>query len=486
MSIAQRPYLFAGMAFYWIWINMGYQTPIVFRPVELVSGLTMPSQIGPLCMSFIAYVAISVWFRERRTVFQHNGYVWLVGVLMAVASAILVVWLDCTMAPTGKPGVIALSAESVGQLSLILYLVGSLFFGASAACMCIEMQRIYGSLGSEHVLFHGSVAMLGSVLLLYALSFTPEIVQQSVFVLAPLPVAFFLLRGRKGFTKVELFSRGLDAELNIPYKLLITALLHGLSFGILLGYPTLQSGGTVLLTCSIVSYALAALLMLFTAISVKLNFNSLMYQIGFPIAAAGMYLSILFGGDGYAGISVQLVGFCFLHLIMWGACAFLIKNFDLPSTWVIGTSTGAFMAGQLAGALVSGSISQLPDSWWWFDKVSLTTLVIVLCASLYMMSSRNMRTGWGLSKPDTYQPGTEEDTAFATRTLVSDFELTKREADMLAGLVRGKNRKAMSEELCVSTETAKSHIQNIYKKIGVHSQQELIRYVEDLREQSRR
>ena len=97
-----------------------------------------------------------------------------------------------------------------------------------------------------------------------------------------------------------------------------------------------------------------------------------------------------------------------------------------------------------------------------------------------------MRTGWGLSKPDTYPPGTEEDTAFAIRTLVSDFELTKREADMLAGLVRGKNRKAMSEELCVSTETAKSHIQNIYKKIGVHSQQELIRYVEDLREQSRR
>jgi DNA-binding CsgD family transcriptional regulator len=248
----------------------------------------------------------------------------------------------------------------------------------------------------------------------------------------------------------------------------------------------LRNGGTVLLTCSIVSYAIASLLMLFTAISVKLNFNSLIYQIGFPIVALGMYLSILLGDYGHIGISVQLTGFCFLHLIMWGACAFLIKNFELPSTWVIGVSTAAFMAGQLIGALVSSSISHLADSAWCFSATTLTVLVILLCASLYMMSSRNMRTGWGLAKPDTSQVDTEQDISFAIRTIVSDFELTKREADMMAGLARGKNRKTLSEELCVSPETVKSHIQSIYKKMGIHSQQELIRYVEELREQPRR
>ena len=58
-------------------------------------------------------------------------------------------------------------------------------------------------------------------------------------------------------------------------------------------------------------------------------------------------------------------------------------------------------------------------------------------------------------------------------SLVLEFNLSKREQDVLGLLVRGKQRKAMSQALFVSEETIKSHAHSIYCKLGLHSQKEV-------------
>jgi DNA-binding NarL/FixJ family response regulator len=50
--------------------------------------------------------------------------------------------------------------------------------------------------------------------------------------------------------------------------------------------------------------------------------------------------------------------------------------------------------------------------------------------------------------------------------------LTERERDVLARLVEGKSTKAIAAELCVSHNTARTHIQNVLTKLGVHSRLE--------------
>ena len=60
------------------------------------------------------------------------------------------------------------------------------------------------------------------------------------------------------------------------------------------------------------------------------------------------------------------------------------------------------------------------------------------------------------------------------------FKLSPRESEVLTFLVRGRNAKHISEKLFISESTAKTHISNIYRKIGVHSQQELLDALEDL------
>ncbi len=54
------------------------------------------------------------------------------------------------------------------------------------------------------------------------------------------------------------------------------------------------------------------------------------------------------------------------------------------------------------------------------------------------------------------------------------FSLTEREKDVLALLLKGKSNKEISNLTFVSTETIKTHLQNIYRKLGVKSRLEAV------------
>ncbi len=54
------------------------------------------------------------------------------------------------------------------------------------------------------------------------------------------------------------------------------------------------------------------------------------------------------------------------------------------------------------------------------------------------------------------------------------FSLTEREKDVLALLLQGKSNKEISNLTFVSTETVKTHLQNIYRKLGVKSRLEAV------------
>lgn len=52
--------------------------------------------------------------------------------------------------------------------------------------------------------------------------------------------------------------------------------------------------------------------------------------------------------------------------------------------------------------------------------------------------------------------------------------LTKREKEVLSGLVEGNSYKAIANQLHISIETVRFHFRNVYKKLHVHSQSEAV------------
>ena len=60
-----------------------------------------------------------------------------------------------------------------------------------------------------------------------------------------------------------------------------------------------------------------------------------------------------------------------------------------------------------------------------------------------------------------------------------EYGLTDRQREILVFLAKGRNAAHISRELTISPYTVKTHIYNVFQKVGVHSQQELIDIVED-------
>lgn len=63
--------------------------------------------------------------------------------------------------------------------------------------------------------------------------------------------------------------------------------------------------------------------------------------------------------------------------------------------------------------------------------------------------------------------------------IASRYLLSKRETEVLFLLAKGHNAAFIQDQLCVSRSTAKTHINHIYRKLDIHTQQELLNMVEN-------
>lgn len=69
--------------------------------------------------------------------------------------------------------------------------------------------------------------------------------------------------------------------------------------------------------------------------------------------------------------------------------------------------------------------------------------------------------------------------------IAQEFRLTQREEEVLELLAQGMKASAIGEDLFISTSTAKSHIRNIYAKLDIHTQSELLLLVHQKESESR-
>lgn len=57
------------------------------------------------------------------------------------------------------------------------------------------------------------------------------------------------------------------------------------------------------------------------------------------------------------------------------------------------------------------------------------------------------------------------------------YELSEREADILTLLIEGKANKEIEKELFISVNTVRNHIHNIYRKLGINSRGQLMKFI---------
>lgn len=70
-------------------------------------------------------------------------------------------------------------------------------------------------------------------------------------------------------------------------------------------------------------------------------------------------------------------------------------------------------------------------------------------------------------------------------SLLQEFGLTKRELQLAAFVAEGKNNAEISELMGISTNTVKTHLSNVYKKLGISYRTELMNLLYKMDEESR-
>lgn len=67
-----------------------------------------------------------------------------------------------------------------------------------------------------------------------------------------------------------------------------------------------------------------------------------------------------------------------------------------------------------------------------------------------------------------------EVTAIAGDPQMTMNQFTLRQQDVIAMLMQGKSNKEISKELCISSDTVKTHISNIFRLLGVRSRAQVV------------
>lgn len=207
------------------------------------------------------------------------------------------------------------------------------------------------------------------------------------------------------------------------------------------------------------------------------------YQVLFPLTATAFLLLPLFeGAFRNLFVSFEFLVFSITSSLMVITCARTARSQSLHPVLVYGLFGGIVYAFSVVGALVGYVLDSMQGE-------SFMPLLVIALAAIYALSlamtlqrRRNKEkaisgTGSGAGESVGEQ---KTDASFEVRcvAIVERYGLSKREAEVLSMLARGRDVPYIAEELVVSKNTVRSHTKNIFVKTGVHSRQELIDLVE--------
>ena len=109
--------------------------------------------------------------------------------------------------------------------------------------------------------------------------------------------------------------------------------------------------------------------------------------------------------------------------------------------------------------------------------LSMTIAVVFL----FLFSDTGYRTGWNSERGKNSTEKIIEhyySMPSICSALARQYDLSTREEDILLLLLQKKSGPVIAKELYISPSTVKSHTRNIYRKLDVHSREELLALVE--------
>lgn len=476
-TMRAHPFVVASYCAYVAWMQ-GVLFGQVVRP-NTPQPSPLLALIVPAAFIGLACLAVALVFRHTRNPLEGTGIRVLSCVSMCLGSLFQ---LALSLEPSqGAPGL----------THWVVYVFGWVLIACGTALFRVEMDRMLGWFGATKALY---VVTSGSAILAVVLAgylLLPAAVAQGFACALPLAASLLLNKEVRSLPRRSYFSVNEGLALPIPWQFVLTSLMQGvvsgvfyggLAVGALSGAACVQDGEPLLVGAS---YLVGAGSVLAVCCLAKFDFNRLIYKVGFPMLAVSLVLLALAPGLGEAAGTLYRAAAVFTDLVLWSLGAYIIKDMGMPACWIASLPGAALFCGTSLGAACAvAACSFAPTTMFGLVEMPLLAACLLLVASLFLLSERNMRSGWGTFRIGT-DAGPDDDLDAAVALLAGEMGLTAREADVVGAFARRMTRKEVAEALCVGDETVKTHLRGIYRKTDVHGQDELVSLVEKTRRSMR-
>ena len=110
-----------------------------------------------------------------------------------------------------------------------------------------------------------------------------------------------------------------------------------------------------------------------------------------------------------------------------------------------------------------------------FDLVSLAVVALLLTALTLSFHGGGIGSVWDLMPEPLQYSGKFRN---ACQSISDRYGLTPREAEVMRLVMRGRSGAYVQENLFISKSTFQTHMRNLYKKLDVHTNQELLDLLE--------
>lgn len=465
-----------GFAAHWAWIWCVFWSSLFYRENSLIISvkwdwlLLEPLWTVSLLSNVIALASLLA-FAYRRNPLSN---IKILPPLAAVATAI---------------GTLLISHSSIiffGFAAQYLYPIGAFLTGIGSAAVVVLWGELFTTIGARQTISYSVVALLMGALAYLLITAIPITAAQMVTAVLPLASIFFLLRFKRGIPRKE--YRMIDTDykhkrvtlrMKIPFKLIGISLFFGISFGVMKGFFGVNESDIIelrnslnILAIVVGSSAIYATMKIF-----RMDFNHLTYQIALPLMAAGFVFLPLHSPFNIIGTAIHQVGYQYFYIVLWALWPVLARRGAVPEGWLVCWGMLAIQLGQLLGSMSSASLVGFIATDFELAMASAVIIFVILLIALFALGNSSIDTGWGFIKP-IEETDHASDFERACMQMAQSHGLSPRETEVFLLLAKGHNRAHISADLVVSDETVKSHIKSIYRKMEVHSQQEIITVIE--------
>ncbi len=464
-------------------VLLGWHFLILYFPLRLSDSSLIYETLfqrqvvlnGALC----AFFAVFGWLTDK--VLPHSEK--SKRVLLVVGAAV---------ATLGCAG--ALLAPSA-SLSLVM---ATAAMGAGEAALMLLWLRFYTETSENYSCYYlAASAVIGSLICFFTRHLAIDL-SLLVFVLLPATSAAMLYFGRKSTARRSDDVEGTgtpnwEAARRPFVRSTVQLAVFGLVFGMFQG--SVGSHGTVLLAVaepsSVLGVGLAGVLVvgLYWASPVRPNLG-FVHKLSILLFTGGLML-VPFAEGPVVGIAAAAVmtGFILLETITLVLMVDLVRTFDVRAGLVVGLNRsleyGSFAIGIVAGGMLWQRFEDTQG--FVFAFVSLAVF-LGIAAALLLLDEKNI---WSM---DFYlaQEKIADDVLYASPTekrpsgrwraacdkVCEQQGLSPREGEIFLLMAKGRNAEYIQNALFISNHTVKTHIANIYRKLDVHSAQELLDVVE--------